>query len=123
MQRLSPDEILKSYARLKCEPSDVEWVQVEERKVSPTLGLAILAKKYSAKDASAAFSNQPFETCCKMLAVALNSHIAYIAGFELGFAPFSQKEIDNLEISDYIFKPKEYLFGFEDGLKAFRAMN
>lgn len=114
-RQITAGELGKAYAKLKCEPSRMEWVNIEQRTCSPLVALLIASRRVPARRVLELFGNQSFEFCCKWLTFELNTHISYISGFELGFALLDRDEISEMNLPHHLIDGDEYEFGYADG--------
>lgn len=114
-------QLAKAYSKLKCEPLRIDWVDVDARKCSPFVAIAIYLRKFPARVVADMFYGQSFEYCCKHLAIAMNTHICYVAGVELGFSLMTKVEMQVLDLPQYLTSGKEFILGYEDGQKFARA--
>jgi hypothetical protein len=117
-KQVTVGELARAYAKLKCKPLRMEWVDVEARRCAPFVALLIAARKMPARKVADLFSDQSFEFCCKHITFELRTHIAYVSGFELGFALLSEDEIRALSLPAHLTEGEEFEMGYADGRAA-----
>lgn len=119
MKVLSPELIEKAYIVIGGRPSDMEWIDLESKRCSPILALALAAKQYQPEDIPRLFDNLKLDEAAKYLASALNLHIAYVCGFEVGFALLNPHEVS---LPGYIAETEFFSDGLKDGQNAFKSI-
>lgn len=112
---VSAEQLKGVYEKLRCEPLRMDWIDVEGRMCSPFVAILILKKKIPARKLADLFHEKDFEFCCKQIAIELKVHIAYISGFELGFALMSSADIKGLGLPEFLISGEDFTAGHLDG--------
>jgi hypothetical protein len=86
------------------------------------VALIIFARKLTPKQVYELFESNDFEFGCKQLALLLNSHVSYIAGFEAGSAALTQQNLQDLNFPEHLRQGDEFEDGLEDGIAFIRTV-